>query len=241
VGAVVFKFTDNSKMPVVDAGKPVFTGEIIDPESGRPGGVAMVRYGSGAVRHFLLKEGAPEAIILPTEYVNHMVEKHKAVQSAVARANTTLEIAQQMEKEYLYKACNDSYTMEGLDNLVFKKICNWRDQYKQPFEKASAKYMQFILEMKQKAEAVSQQVAAQQRIAAQQAQVQKQESQRELSQLADSFRQLGQQIQNGGQQTLNDVRSQPSPQVNFAPFQPFSPFGGNKTRCVTVGMVTNCQ
>lgn len=241
VGTVAFKFTDNSQMPVVDAVKPVLTGEIIDPESGRPGGVAIVRYGSGAVRHFLLKQGAPEAIILPTEYANHMVEKYKAVQGAVARANTAIETAQQIEKEYLYKACNDSYTMEGLDNLVFKKICNWRDQYKQPFEKAYAKHVQFILEMKQKAEAASQQVAAQQRIAEQQAQVQKQESQRELSQLADSFRQLGQQIQNGGQQMLNDVRSQSSPQVNFAPFQPFSPFGGNTTSCVTVGMVTNCH
>ncbi len=54
-GNISYKFTDNSALPVVDPSSVSFLMEILDPKTNMAGGVAIVRYGNGQVRHVKLK------------------------------------------------------------------------------------------------------------------------------------------------------------------------------------------
>lgn len=235
---VAYKFTDNSGMPVVDASTIAFLAETLDSQTRTPGGVAIVRHGNGQVRHLKLGGASPEDVALPAEYVNSLNEKLKSIQNALPAAQGQIERARQMEREYLYMACNGKHTIDGLDNETATKICNWRSQFKEPFEKSLSKYTQDMEQLKQRAEAAQQQRLAQQQIDVQQRQLQQQQLQQGLQQFANALGQFGQQMQYSGQQMLNSAMSQPAPQVNFAPF---TPLGGNQVRCVNAGSVTNCR
>ena len=235
---VIYKFTDNSAMPAIDASAVSFAAEILDPKTKTVGGVAIVRYGNGQVRHVKINGASPEAVILPAEYINHLNEKLKAAHNAQAKAQASVERARQMEREYLYMACNGKHTINGLDKETATKICTWRDQFKDPYEKSLAKYKQDIEQLKQTADAAEQQRLTQQQIAAQQTRLQQQQSQQELQQSVNAIGQIGQQMRSSGQQMLNGVINQPTPQVNFAPF---TPQGSNQIRCINTGPVTNCR
>lgn len=233
---VVYKFSDNSSMPVVNDSAIIFAAEILDAKTKSAGGVGIVRYGNGQVRHFLMKGTPPELVTLPVEYRSHLEEKYKAVLNAQKTANADIERVRQMEREYLYMACNGKHTIAGLDKEISTKICTWRDQFKAPYEKALAKYTQDIEQLKQQAEATKNQRKAQQQVALQQQQIEQQQSQRALQESINTLGQMGQQTQNSGQQMMQAVMSQPPPQLI-----PMTPLGGNQVNCVTVGSITTCR
>lgn len=234
--SVIYKFTDNSAMPVVNLNGVTFLAEILNPITKVAGGVAVERYGSGQVRQFKLTGAAPEVVVLPDEFIKQLQEKLMAAQSAPAAAKAGVERARQMEREYLHLACNGKHTITGLTPETATKICTWRDQFKDRYEAALAKAMQNHETQKQKAAALEQQRAVQQQNATQQARLQQQQEQQNLQQAANAFSQFGQQMQNAGQQMLNSTMIQPTPQVT-----PFAPAGSNQVRCVNTGSVTNCR
>lgn len=235
---VAYRFTDNSGVPAVDPFAVSFSAETLDPKTKLPGGVAIVRHANGQVRHLKLTGSTPEAVTLPAEYVNKLIETLKSTQDALTGAHSNLERARQIEREYLYLACNGKHTIDGLEVEIATKICSWRSQFKAPYEKSLAKYTSDMESQRLRAEAAAQQRLAQQQTDLQQRRLQQQQSQAEIQQLANALGQFGQQMQNSGQQMLNNARNQPTPQVNFAPF---TAQGNNSVRCVTVGIVTNCR
>jgi hypothetical protein len=234
---IAYKFVDNSAMPVVDAATVSFSAEIMDPKTSTSGGVAVVRYGNGQVRHLKITGASPEMVVLPSEYVAHLGGKLKAVQTALAAGQSKLERARQMEREYLYMACNGKHTINGLDNSTATKICNWRSQFKPAYDKTFAKYTGDLEQLRKRAEVVEQQRLAQQQINVQQRQLQQQQSQQELQALAIGLGQLGQQMRDAGQQSLNSVKL-PSTQVDFTPFKPQ---GNNSVTCLNTGSTTYCR
>ena len=235
--SVAYRFTDNSRLPAVDPLAVSFSAETLDPKTKLPGGVAIIRHANGQVRHLKLTGSTPEAVTLPADYVNGLIRTQKTTQDALTRAHSDLERARQIEREYLYLACNGKHTIDGLEVEIATKLCNWRSQFKDPYEKSLAKYTSEIESLRLRVEAAAQQRLAQQQTDLQQRRLQQQQSQAEIQQISNALGQFGLQMQNYGQQMLNSVSSQPVPQVNFAPF---APQGNNSVRCVTVGIVTNC-
>lgn len=234
--SVMYRFTDNSAVPVVDLNAVTFRAEILNPITQMPGGVAVARYGNGQVRQFKLTGAAPEVVVLPDEFVKQLQEKLMSAQNAPSAAKAGVERARQMEREYLYMACNGKHTIKGLAPETANKICTWRDQFKERYEASLAKVTQNHETQKQKAAALEQQRAIQQQNVTQQARLQQQQEQQNLQQAANAFSQFGQQMQNAGQQMLNSTMIQPTPQV-----MPFAPAGSNQIRCVNTGSVTNCR
>jgi hypothetical protein len=228
---VAFKFTDNSAMPVVNASAANFAAEILDPTTGTAGGVAVIRYGTGDVRHVKLGGPSPEMVVLPTEYFNHLSEKLKAVQVALAAGQIKLERAKQIEREYLHMACNGKHKIDGLEEATATKVCNWRDKFKPAYEKSLAKYTSEMEQLRKRAEVAEQQRLAQQQINVQQRQLQQQQAQQQLQSFSNALAQFGQQMQNAGQQSLNSVKP-PSNQVNFGPIKPLG--GGTLVTCLKV-------
>ena len=235
---IIYRFTDGAGVPVLDPSAVSFTAETLDPKTNLPGGVAIVAHGNGQVRHLKLNGASPESVVLPVQYVNELSEKLKSTQDAVTAAQPSIERARQIEREYLYLACNGKHVIDGLDRQAATKICNWRGQFKDPYEKSLAKYTSELEALKLKAETAAQQRLEQQQFDAQQRQLQQLQSQVELQQFSNALNQFSQQMQNSNQQMLNNVRSQPTPQVNFAPY---TPSGSNQIRCINTGPVTNCR
>ena len=84
--------------------------------------------------------GDLEQVSLPIEYANHLGSKYSVILDALNGIDARLERAQQIEREYLYKACNGSNAIEGLDDARYGKICTWRDQFKDKYAAASTQY-----------------------------------------------------------------------------------------------------
>ncbi len=228
-GTVAYKFTDNSAMPMADASAVTFAAEVLDPRTNTAGGVAVVRRGNGLVQHLKLTGTTPEAVALPAEYLAHLNEKYVAVISSQSAANADVQRARQIEREYLYMACNGTHTISGLDGKTATKICTWRDQFKAPYEKALAQYAQNMDRLKLRAEAAEQQRQIQQQIALQQQMLYQQQSQQAFLQGLNALGQVGQQMQ-------QSFVAQPPPQVI-----PLTPPGSGQIRCINVGIATNCR
>ena len=235
---IIYRFTDAFGLPSVDPSVVSFTAETLNPKTNLAGGVVIVGHANGQVRHLKLNGVSPESVVLPVEYVNELSEKLKSTQDALTAAQPSLERARQIEREYLYLACNGKHVIDGLDRPTATKICNWRGQFKDPYEKSLAKYTSELEALKLKAETAAQQRLAQQQFDAQQRRLQQLQSQVELQQFSNALNQFSQQMQNSSQQMLNNVRNQPTPQVNFAPY---TPPGSNQIRCINTGPVTNCR
>lgn len=235
---IIFRFTDNSAMPVIDASTVAFLAETLDPKTRTAGGVAIVRYGSGMVRHIKINGSSREEVTLPTEYVTSLTDILKSTQDALTVAQANLENARQLEREYLYFACGGKHVINGLDNETATKICTWRNQFKESYEKSHEKYTQDMKKMLQQADATKQQQLAQQEIDLQQRRLQQQHTQQEIQQLTNALGQFSQQMQNSSQQTLNSFINQPAPQVNFSPLKSIN---GNQIRCANIGLITNCR
>lgn len=233
-GAISYRFTDYSAKPLVDQTAPVFTVETIDPKNNISGGVAIARYADGSVRHFKINNGTKELVSLPAKYTSHLSEKYQEILNATSQASTNLQKAQQIEREYLFKACNGKGSVEGLDMATYMKICTWREQFKEPYAIASANYQKTLENMKQQAATAEQQRQIQQQIALQQQVLAQQQSQQAWNALG----QVGRDLQQSGQQMLQSINNSPVPQV-----QPLtlSPLGGNKVVCTTIGSITTCR
>jgi hypothetical protein len=230
--SISYRFTDYSAAPVINPAAVAYTAEIVDPKTNLPGGVALARYANGSVQHFKIINGTNEPTVVPEEYANYLASKYQEIIGATSQANVILQRAQQVEREYLYKACNGTSGIEGMDRATYTKICTWRDQFKEPYAAASANYQRQLEGMRQQAATAEQQRQIQQQIALQQQMLQQQSYQ----QTWNEINQTSQQIQQRTQQTLQGVNSWQAPQV-----QPIAPQGGNNIVCYTIGSITTCR
>lgn len=228
---ISYKFTDNSAAPVINQTAPVFVTEIIDTRNNTPG-IAVVRFPNGLVQHLKISEGKRELVSLPTAYTAQLSAKYQEIASAASGANASLQRAQQIEREYLFKACNGKSSIAGLDNATYTKICTWRDQFKAPYAVASANYQRQLESWKQQAATADQQRQIQQQIAIQQQMLQQQQNQ----QAWNEINQANQRLQQQTQQIMQGVNSWQAPQV-----QPITPSGGDKVICNTIGSITTCR
>jgi hypothetical protein len=83
-----------------------------------------------AVAHFKRVNRRPEPVRLPTAFTEHLQPKYQEIAMATASASATLQRAQQIEREYLYKVCNGKGRVRGLDQAEHTKNSTWRDQFK---------------------------------------------------------------------------------------------------------------
>lgn len=229
-----FKFTDNSSAPVLNQNAVSFTAELVEPKTNIVGGVAIVRYANGVVRHFKIVNGRPEPTVLPSDYIDHLANKYQEIQNATAQANTVLQQAKQIEREYLFKACNGKSSIPKLDKKTYTEICTWRDQFKEPYAAALSNYQKQLESMRRQAANVEQQNKINQEAALQQQNDYLREQQ--INQINAQLQQIGQQMQNAGAQQQQIINSYQAPQVI-----PITPIGGNRVNCVNSGIVTNCK
>lgn len=136
VGNISYKYSEDKFAQNINSKNPVFVAETVDPQSGKPGGFAIVRYGNGQIRHFKVGGIQPEPVELPKEYTSDVEAKYIETQSAQAEISIKIDLAKRIEKEYLYLACNGKHEISGLDNRIATKICTWRDQFQEPFRAA---------------------------------------------------------------------------------------------------------
>ncbi|MFT3757131.1 MAG: hypothetical protein QM769_14550 [Pseudoxanthomonas sp.] len=238
-GNAIYKFSDFSEAPAA-SNQALKAIEIVDAENNIAGGVRIVQFRNGVVEHQKLGPGGQtvELVAIPQDYVNHLIEKIGKAQETIAAANITVQKAQQMEREYLYMACNGKHTIKGLDSATATKICTWRDQFKEPYEKALANYQQQMEQQRQQA-AVQEQQLAQQRMYQQQ----------QDQQQAIAKQQAWQSINNALQDTANQINqrtqqlnqyNQQLQQYNNEQMQNWGPAPKNRTTCVKTGSVTTC-
>lgn len=233
---LAYRFSDSTAFPVIEPSNVAFLLEMFDVMTKQPTGFGIVKYGSGAVQHFKITGATPELVTLPPEYIADINEKYMAVLQAQAEANRDIDSARKMEREYLYLACNGAHSIKVLDEGTATKICTWRDQFKQPYNDALARYNQQLEQMKQRAQTAEQQRQIQQQIALQQQIIEQQQSQRAFQQGLNALDQLTQQMQRSTMQMQQQMMNQPMPQV-----APLSMPGSNQIRCIHVGSTTNCR
>ena len=245
-GAITYKFTDNTAAPVTNQNAPVFATEIVDPKSNTVG-LAVVRYANGAVQHFKVSDGKNEVVSLPAAYTDHLQTKYQEVVNVTSRASANLQRAQQIEREYLYKACNGKSSIKGLDNSDYTKICTWRDQFKEPYAIASGNYQRQLESLRQQATTAEQQRQIQQLIAQQQQMLQQQRNQQAWNQANQANQRLQQQTQqllNQANQTSQQLQQRAQQGVNswqVPQVQPITPPNGNTVICHTIGSITTCR
>lgn len=230
--SIGYRFTDYSALPLVNQSAPIFTTEIIDPKNNISGDVAIARYANGSVKHFKMSNGIFEPVLLSANYTNHLSEKYQEVINATSRANFSLQRAQQIEREYLFKACNGHSGIDNLDTRTYTKICTWRDQFKAPYAIASENYQKQLEGMRVQAATAEQQRQIQQQIVLQQQMLQQQQS----IQIWNAVNQASREFQQNTQKIMQGVNSWQAPQV-----QPTAPLGGNKVVCHTIGSITTCR
>jgi hypothetical protein len=144
----------------------------VDPSTEKPIGFRIVRFRNGVVQHQrLAADGSiAELVHLPKAYAERLVSNINEAQAVVQKSKGDIAKAQAMEREYLHMACSAGYSIKGVpakDMKVARKICTWRDQWKEPYAKAEAKYKHEMLQKQQEVDRVQQQRAL---VAAQQAQ-----------------------------------------------------------------------
>lgn len=230
-GAIAYKFTDNSAAPVTNQNAATSAIEVVDPKSNRSG-VAVVTYANGAVQNFRVSDGKSENVIFPSAYMDHLHDEYQEILNGISQASAKLQRAEQIEREYLFKACNGKGSINGLDNSDYTRICTWRDQFRAPYATASANYQRQLERLKQQAVTAEQQRQIQQQIYLQQQALQQQMNQQAWNQI----NQANQQLQQQTQQATQGVNSWQAPQV-----QPVTPPAGNKVICQTVGSITTCR
>jgi hypothetical protein len=231
-GSIAYRFTDNSSVPVMNPTAPVFAADVVDPKSRKTGGVVIVRYANGAVEQFRMLNGTPEAVRVPASYSEHLQAKYQEILDAFARSTAALQRAQQIEREYLFKACNGEHHIAGLEEGKYKKICSWRNQFKEPYAAASANYQRQLEGLQRLAATAAEQRLLQQQIALQQQNLSQQQNQQFWSQL----NQGSQQMQQNSANILQSITNWQAPQA-----QPIAPLGGSKVICRTIGSTTICR
>ena len=231
-GSIGYRFTDHSAVPAANQNALKLVSEIVDMKSNVSGGIAIASYADGSARHFKVANGLTEQVLLPMDYLNHLWAKYQEVLGATSQAYARLQRAQQIEREYMFKACSGNGSIDGLDRATYAKICTWRDQFKEPYAAASANYQKRLESLKQQAVTAEQQRQIQQQIAMQQQMLQQQQIQQGWNEL----NQASQQLQQRTQQTLQGVNSWQAPQA-----QPIAPAVGNQVICHTIGSIITCR
>jgi hypothetical protein len=229
-GNVLYRFTDNSAFPGNDAWVVKFSAEMVDPATGAVGGVAVVHYGSGHIRHVKLGGPTPESVVLPPDYAAAFLQKANAVYAALPIAKANLERARQMEREYLYLACNGKHTIDGLDATEATRICTWRAQFEPRLNSARVAFNQKLDQLRKNV-----QLATEQRYAQQQAQ--QQYNQQQLQAFAGALADMGQQMRAAGQQSLNAV----TPAMAAPTVAPFGAKSSNTVLCMQSGNFVTCR
>jgi hypothetical protein len=244
--SIGYRFTDFTALPAVSPSSVSAIAEIVDLRTNTPGGIKIELYANGSVQHLQLVGGRAEPVVIPSKYIDHINARYREIMSATAQANSILQSAQQIEREYLYKVCGRNGSMKGIDTATYTKVCTWRDQFKGPYATASANYQAKLEVYRQRVANAEQQRQIQEQIALQQQLLQQQKKQhewnvasQEYQQLQQGFQQLqqsSQQLLQSSQQTLQSVSNWQAPQV-----QPITPFGGSKVICQTIGRITMCR
>jgi len=233
---LAYRFSDSTSEPMIEPANTVFLLEMFDVKTKQPAGFAIAKYGTGVIQHFKITGAQPEPVRLPAEYVSQIGEKYLAVLQAQTEVNQNIDYARQIEREYLYLACNGAHSIKGLDAGTATKICTWRDQFKQPYDDALARYNEQLEQMKHRAQTAAQQRQIQQQIALQQQMISQQQSQMAFQQSLNTLDQFSQQMQRSTMQMQQQMMNQPAPQV-----APLSMPGSNQIRCIHVGPTTNCR
>lgn len=235
---VIYKFTDYSKKPVTDPVDVTFTAETLDPKTLLPGGSVVVKHANGLVRHLKISSPSNEEIQLPEKYTQQLSEELKLASNAVSGVSQNIDRAKQMEREYLYKACNGQNIISGLSTDTATKICNWRSQFKEPYDRAMAKYSSEMDALRQRAEITAKRRAAQQQAEIQATQLQQYQAQQSRQNSTNTLEQFNQQMGNFNMQMQNSLANQPISRPSFPLFQ--SP-GNNQINCIHTGPVSNCR
>lgn len=198
-GNVEYRLTDYTGIPgASNTASSVI--EIFDRKSRVAGGVRILQFKNGTVEHQKLDSGGQivePLVVIPQEYINHLQSKIMEIQEAIAIASISVQKAQQMEREYLYMACNGKHSIKGLDHETATKICTWRDKFKNSYAAASANYQIRLENMKQQAATDEQQLQIQQQIRFQQERAQAEANAKALEDLGQSFKEAGENIRNG--------------------------------------------
>lgn len=241
-----YEFTDHSAIPSVNKNPVSFTAEIFDLRTNTQGGVAIAITADRSVMHFIVVNGKPVPAVIPSRYAEHLMSRFEEIVSATASANTVLAEAQQIEREYLFKACNGKSGISGLESTVYTKICSWRNQFKEPYARASANYQAKLEGMRQSAATAEQRRQIQDQISLQQQQLQQQRNQlawnvaiqgrSQSDQGYQLLQQSNQLLQQSTQQIIQNARSWQAPQI-----QPITPMGSGKVICNSVGSITMCR
>ena len=197
----------------------------------------MIKYRNGMVQHQKIGIGGQwEQIIAPQQYIDRILGKIEEIRQAQGKANISFQRAQQIEREYLHMACNGKHSIKGLDEVTARRICTWRDQFKEPYQQSMTKYTQQLELQRLQAVAQEQQLAQQsvyQQQAAQQQQTQQQQNAQALnSALQNVSKQLQQQTQNLLQQSQQyTAPSVYSPQLSRP----------NIKNCYTISNIEYCN
>ena len=213
-----------------------------DPATTKPFKFRIVRFRNGAIQHQKLAADGQtviEQVVLPQEYLAKMTEAISETQAAVQKAGAAAAKSQQMEREYLHMACAADYSIKGVpakDMEIARQICTWRDQWKEPFAKAEAKYKQEIERKQQEVAQAEQQRAY---IVAQQAQA----AATEKAAVAASMAQLNQTLQqqnNNTMQQINQMNQQLQYQNNQM-MNSWAPQQNKTTICNRIGNQVICR
>ncbi|BDS30369.1 hypothetical protein [Aeromonas caviae] len=213
-----------------------------DPVTKNPLGFRIVRFRNGVVQHQKLAadgQSIVELVQLPPEYLAQLTKGIGEAQAAVQKASADAAKAQQMEREYLHMACTADYSIKGVpakDMEIARQICTWRDQWKEPYARAEAKYKQ---EMEQKQREVAQ--AEQQRayIAAQQMQAAAAQS----AAFSASMNQMNQALQQQNNNTLQQINqmNQQLQNQNNQMMESWAPQQNKTTICNRIGNQVFCR
>ena len=231
-GTLTYKFSDLSAVPTTDPNAQIFTAVVVDPLSSVGQGFGFSKVASGPIPHFKIDSGVYELVSLPESYVSHLWAKYQEILTVSSAASARLQTAQQIERKYLFKACDGKSGVDGLDNATYTKICTWREQFKEPYAIALANYQRQLETLRQQAATADQQRQIQQQIALQQEMLRQQQDQQVWNRLNQTTQQLQQQTD----QILGGITNRQAPQVQ----QPTTS-SGETVVCNAVGSIVICR
>ncbi|CBL46553.1 Hypothetical protein HDN1F_29700 [gamma proteobacterium HdN1] len=215
---------------------------LADPTKDRPAGFRIALFRNGIVEHQKLTangQRVAELVQLPPEYIDQLKDKIFEAQVAIQKASEDVAKAQRMEREYLYMACADDYSIKGVpakDMNIARQICTWRDQWTEPYARAEAKYKQEMEQKQQEAARAEQQNAY---IAAQKAQA----AAAQNAAFAASMAELNQTLQQQNNNTMQQINqmNQQMQQQNNQKVNSWAPQMKKTTICNRIGNQVFCR
>jgi len=233
---IFYQITNDTASPSIDPNSIKIQYQVMNAKTGSEVGVGIVAFGNGAVRHYQIGDGDIKDIVLPKEYLEHAENIEKTIISATDDVIQSVEAARELERQYLYKVCKETNKIQRLDDTEATKICNWRDEFKEPFQAALKAHTLELERRKSAAISLAQQQQVQAQLVAQQQLIQQQMSQQSVQRSLDELRRRNESLRNNNTQVFNSIIGQSAPQV-----APLNLPSDNRITCISVGRVTNCQ